>query len=102
MFYNGQRIKVKSFQEYVEMYLGTKDTGVPRVYERFSDRWEVCIATTDGQFNQVGGGVGAWVGGGAGPAAGQWLVCAWCWQGTVGGQLAPRAVGSRVGGLLVR
>eukprot|EP00887_Chlorella_sp_A99_P005643 scaffold1.g5643.t1 len=53
VFYNGQRIKVKTFQEYVDMYLGPKDAGVLRVYERFSDRWEVCLATSDGQFNQV-------------------------------------------------
>lgn len=38
-----------------QMYLGPKESGVPRVYERFSDRWEVCVATTEGQFNQVGG-----------------------------------------------
>lgn len=53
MYYNGTRLKVKTFQEYVELYLGPKDGGVPRVYERFSDRWEVCVATTEGQFNQV-------------------------------------------------
>jgi len=35
------------------MYLGPKESGVPRVYERVSDRWEVCVATTEGQFNQV-------------------------------------------------
>ena len=58
VFYNGQRLKVKTFQEYVDMYLGPKDAGVPRVYERFSDRWEVCVATTEGQFNQVGAGAG--------------------------------------------
>ncbi|KAL4420378.1 hypothetical protein ABPG77_002318 [Micractinium sp. CCAP 211/92] len=53
VYYNGTRLKCKTFQEYVELYLGPKDGGVPRVYERFSDRWEVCIATTEGQFNQV-------------------------------------------------
>ncbi|EFN59062.1 hypothetical protein CHLNCDRAFT_137783 [Chlorella variabilis] len=53
VFYNGQRLKVKSFQEYVDMYLGPKDEGPTRVYERISDRWEVCIAPTEGQFNQV-------------------------------------------------
>ena len=57
VFYNGQRLKVKSFQEYVDMYLGPKDEGPTRVYERISDRWEVCIAPTEGQFNQVGGWV---------------------------------------------
>lgn len=55
MYYNGQRIKVKTFQEYVDMYLGPRETGSKRVYERFSDRWEVCIAPSEGQFNQVGG-----------------------------------------------
>lgn len=55
VYYNGTRLKCKTFQEYVELYLGPKDGGVPRVYERFSDRWEVCIATTEGQFNQVWG-----------------------------------------------
>lgn len=44
---------MKTFQEYCELYLGPKDGGPPRVYERFSDRWEVCVATTEGQFNQV-------------------------------------------------
>lgn len=53
MYYNGKKVPIKSFQDYCEQYLGPKDTGVPRVYERFSDRWEVCIATTDGQMNQV-------------------------------------------------
>ena len=57
VFYNGQCLKVKTFQDYVDMYLGPKDGGVARVYERFSDRWEVCVATTEGQFNQVGGRV---------------------------------------------
>ena len=57
VFYNGQRLKVKTFQDYVDMYLGPKDGGVARVYERFSDRGEVCVATTEGQFNQVGGRV---------------------------------------------
>lgn len=53
MYYNGTRLKCKTFQEYVELYLGPKDGGVARVYERFSDRWEICIASTEGQFNQV-------------------------------------------------
>jgi DNA topoisomerase-2 len=59
VFYNGQRLKVKTFQEYVDLYLGPKEGGSKRVYERISDRWEVCIAPTEGQFNQVrrlGGG----------------------------------------------
>ena len=53
VYLNGERLKIKTFQEYVELYLGPKDPGPARVYERFSDRWEVCISTTEGQFNQV-------------------------------------------------
>ena len=53
VFLNGQRLPIKTFQEYVEQYLGPKENGIPRIYERFSDRWEVCISTTEGQFNQV-------------------------------------------------
>lgn len=53
VFLNGQRLSIKSFSDYVDLYLGPKDGGIARVYERVSDRWEVCIAATDGQFNQV-------------------------------------------------
>lgn len=37
----------------MDQYLGPKDTGLPRIYERFNDRWEVCVSITEGQFNQV-------------------------------------------------
>jgi DNA topoisomerase-2 len=70
VFYNGQRLKIKSFQEYVDLYLGPKETGPKRVYERFSDRWEVCIASTEGQFNQVGAVLAAF-GGQQGVSLGQ-------------------------------
>ena len=53
VFLNGTRLPIKTFQEYVDQYLGPKENGVPRIYEKFSDRWEVCISTTEGQFNQV-------------------------------------------------
>ena len=54
VFLNGQRLPIKSFQEYVDQYLGPKENGVPRIYEKFGDRWEVCVSTTEGQFQQVG------------------------------------------------
>jgi hypothetical protein len=53
VYLNGQRLPVKNFTDYVDMYLGPKENGVPRIYERFSDRWEVCVSTTEGQFQQV-------------------------------------------------
>lgn len=53
--FNGERLPVKDFQSYVDMYLGPRkgEGAVSRVYERFGDRWEVCIAASDGQFSQV-------------------------------------------------
>lgn len=55
VYYNGQKLPIKDFQSYVDMYLGPRsaDGATPRVYERFGDRWEVCIAASDGVFNQV-------------------------------------------------
>lgn len=53
VYYNGERLPIKSFQEYVDLYLGPKENGVPRFCERFSDRWEVCISLTDGSAQQV-------------------------------------------------
>ena len=53
MYYNGAPLPVRDFQSYVDMYLGPRDSGAPRVYERFGDRWEVCVSATDGQFQQV-------------------------------------------------
>ena len=50
---NGQALPIKSFQEYCELYLGDKLTGGPREYLRVNERWEVCVAPTDGQFQQV-------------------------------------------------
>ena len=51
---NGQVLPIKSFQEYCELYLGDKLKGGPREYLRVNERWEVCVAPTDGQFQQVG------------------------------------------------
>ena len=52
MFLNGERLPVKSFTEYVAMYL--PDKSVPRAHEKAGDRWEVVVAATQGQFQQVG------------------------------------------------
>jgi DNA topoisomerase-2 len=53
VYYNGQRLAVKNFQDYVNLYLGPTDNGVARVFEKVGDRWEICISPTDGQFQQV-------------------------------------------------
>ncbi|GIL81030.1 hypothetical protein Vretifemale_10164 [Volvox reticuliferus] len=53
VFFNGERLSIKSFQEYVDLYLGPKENGIPRFCERINERWEVCISLTDGSFQQV-------------------------------------------------
>jgi DNA topoisomerase II len=53
VYYNGVRLAIKNFQEYVSLYLGPKDTGTTRVYEKSGERWEVVISPTEGQHQQV-------------------------------------------------
>lgn len=53
VYYNGQRLAVKNFQDYVNLYLGPADNGIARVFEKVGDRWEICISPTDGQSQQV-------------------------------------------------
>ena len=52
--YNSQVIPVKNFQQYIDMYIGTKDVA-PRVYEGDSDeRWEYAVALSPShEFSQV-------------------------------------------------
>ncbi|KAG0580579.1 hypothetical protein KC19_4G184100 [Ceratodon purpureus] len=54
---NGKRLPVKSFQDYVGLYLSVANSNreepLPRFYEKVNDRWEVVISLSDGQFNQV-------------------------------------------------
>ncbi|KAJ3363539.1 DNA topoisomerase 2 [Kappamyces sp. JEL0680] len=57
VFLNDERIKIKNFQDYVNLYVGhiNPETGTkpPVMYEKISDRWEVAFTISDGQFNQV-------------------------------------------------
>ena len=49
---NGQRLPIRSFKQYVELYLADKPDAV-RLHERVNDRWEVVVSGSDGQFSQV-------------------------------------------------
>lgn len=49
--FNGQRIECKSFERYVDLYLGAKGQG-ERVYERVNDWWEVAVAVSEGAAMQ--------------------------------------------------
>lgn len=51
VYLNGSRINVKTFKDYVALY--PSETDGPIAHERLDDRWEVAIAASDGQLNQV-------------------------------------------------
>ena len=55
VFLNDERIKVKNFQEYCELYMDQQESAIktPIIYEKIDDRWEVGFTLSDGQFNQV-------------------------------------------------
>ncbi|XP_038982287.1 DNA topoisomerase 2 [Phoenix dactylifera] len=54
---NGQRIPVKSFSDYVNLYLQSVSKSRPeplsRISEKVNDRWEICVSLSEGQFQQV-------------------------------------------------
>ena len=41
--YNSQIIPIKNFQQYIDMYIGSKDN-ISRVYEESGDRWEYAVS----------------------------------------------------------
>ena len=52
IFLNGERLKVKGFSDYVDLYLEGRE-GAPKIYQKVNDRWEVCVTISDsGQFQQ--------------------------------------------------
>lgn len=51
--YNGEVIPVKNFQQYIDLYIGTKDDA-KRVYENPDDRWEYAVALSPAhEFTQI-------------------------------------------------
>ena len=53
MDYNGTTIPVKNFQQYIDLYIGSK-TDTPRIYESYNERWEYAVALSPMQeFVQV-------------------------------------------------
>ena len=62
---NDERIKIKNFKQYVELYLnsaadkaaeesgGAAQAKQPIIYEQIGPRWEVAFAVSDGSFQQV-------------------------------------------------
>lgn len=52
VFLNGKQLAVKDFEDYVEMYTSGNDAAEV-IHERISDRWEVAVTVSEGQFKQV-------------------------------------------------
>ena len=42
--FNNELVPIKNFQNYIDMYIGTKDNGGLRVYESPDERWEYAVA----------------------------------------------------------
>ena len=65
VFLNDERIKIKGFKQYVELYLqstadqaaeesgGAAQAKPTMIYETINDRWEVAFAVSDGTFQHV-------------------------------------------------
>ncbi|KAG1746828.1 DNA topoisomerase [Suillus lakei] len=65
VFLNDERLKIKNFKQYVEMYLNSAAAGAAEasggaaqgkpamIYEQIGPRWEVAFAVSDGAFQQV-------------------------------------------------
>ena len=53
VYLNGKRIATNNFSNYVDLFLGPKLGGLPRTFEKVTDRWEVAIAPSDDGFQQV-------------------------------------------------
>lgn len=52
VYLNGEKLPIKGFSDYVNLYLAGKDAS-QRCYEKVNDRWEICIAVSEGQFQQA-------------------------------------------------
>ncbi|KAJ3062103.1 DNA topoisomerase 2, partial [Podochytrium sp. JEL0797] len=56
---NDNKIRVKNFKEYVDMYTPVAELGEgmrkppPVIYEKVNERWEIAFTVSDGQFQQV-------------------------------------------------
>lgn len=50
VLWKGEKLPVATFEDYCKLYLGAEQ----HVYQRLSERWEICVAPTDDQgFQQV-------------------------------------------------
>ncbi len=51
--FNNQVINLKSFENYIDMYIGDKNRAA-RIYDKINDRWEICVALSPlDEFTQI-------------------------------------------------
>lgn len=54
VYFNDEKIEIKSFERYVDLYIGDKASGLPRAFEIINDRWEIAATYSEnGCFEQV-------------------------------------------------
>ncbi|KAF9905433.1 DNA topoisomerase 2 [Linnemannia zychae] len=56
VFLNGERIKIRNFKDYVDMYIPEATEGedkVKMIYDTPHERWEIACIPSDGQFQHV-------------------------------------------------
>jgi DNA topoisomerase-2 len=65
VYLNGERLKIKNFKQYVDLYLnsaaaeaastsgGAAQTKPTMIYENIGKRWEIAFAVSEGSFQQV-------------------------------------------------
>ena len=61
IFLNGNKLPIRNFEKYMELYIGSNKKELPRVYQEVNDRWEVGACTSpDGTFQQISFVNGIW------------------------------------------
>jgi DNA topoisomerase-2 len=54
VYFNDTKIDIKSFERYVDLFIGNKATGQVRAFEVISDRWEIAATYSEnGMFEQI-------------------------------------------------
>lgn len=60
IYFNDVKLEYKNFEKYVDLYIGTKDAHT-RVYEKISDKWEICASYNNfNGFEQISFVNGIW------------------------------------------
>ena len=50
VFLNGQRLNVRDFESYIDLYEGIEK---PVAFEKVNEKWEIGVGISDGSFQQV-------------------------------------------------